>query len=301
MTLRWLPRVVLITALLGASGWAAVDNDALPLCRADSVASQHAPTAPPSLTAGDSCRARPTSIQRVRPTQIPRPSTLAAPSGFEEPGDLGAAYHHLGVTSVDAWSGVLGRIGVRDVGVRPGSLDFTAARFMARRDVGDGITSWLEAGWAETGWSGDGRQRIYTYDTNRNAWTFFDDYKIGDGDQIWIYLEADPASTYEDKDVNWLAWLWWGDMWHLLAAQKLPLTSAALIEQYVEVYADTKQPGAYSVPLVPFDNVQLKAQPTASPIYWRENQAPATGGNGTSLYCVNWATRFDTWTAGDCL
>lgn len=297
MTLRWLPRVVLITALLGASGWAVLDRDAadaLPLCRAGEARSTHAPATPPSLTAGGSCRARPTSIQRVRPTTIPRPAGLAP--GLVAP----SAYHHLGVTTADTWSGVLGRILVRDVGVRAGTLDFTAARFMARRDGAEGTTSWLEAGWAETGWAGDGRQRIYTYDTNRNAWTFFDDYKIADGDRIWIYLEAAPESTREDQDANWQAWLWWGDKWHLLASQKLPLTGAALVEQYVEVYADAKQAGTYPVPTVAFDNVQVKPQPTADPIYWREADVPTNGGGGTGQYCVNWVTRFDTWSAGDC-
>lgn len=189
---------------------------------------------------------------------------------------------------------------MRDVGVRPQTLDFTAARFMARRDTGDGVMAWLEAGWAETGWSGDGRQRIYTYDTNRNAWTFFDDYKIADRDRIWIYLQAAPESSPEDQEATWLAWLWWGDKWHLLSAQKLPLTGIAQMEQYVEVYADTKSDGTYAVPPVSFDNVQVRAWHAEAPTYWREAEVPSTGGDGTALYCVNWQTRFDTWSAGDC-
>jgi hypothetical protein len=224
---------------------------------------------------------------------VPSPSSVQVGSGD--------AYQHLGVTSVDGWAGVLGRITVRDVGVRPRTLDFTAARFMARRDTSEGSTAWLEAGWAETGWSGDGRQRIYTYDTNRNAWTFFDDYKIADGDRIWIYLEAAPGSSPDDPDAAWLAWLWWGDMWHLLANQKLPLTGIAQLEQYVEVYADTNTDGTYAVAPIAFDNVQVKAKPAAEPIYWREADVATTGGAGTSRYCVYWANRFDTWSAGDCL
>ena len=287
MTLRWLPRCVLLAALLGTSGWVALDRDPadrLPLCDAASGASHHAPTAPPSLT-DDACRARPTSIQRVR--VVPAPAALAP-----------NPYHHLGATSTAPWSGVLGRITVRDPGVRAESLDFTAARFMARRDGSNGATSWLEAGWAETGWAGGGKQRIYTYDTNRNAWTFFEDYAISDGDQIWIYLEAGAASG--DLESEWLAWLWWGDKWHLLADQRLPLTSAALVEQYVEVYADAKRAGGYSVPPVAFDNVQVKERPGGEALFWREDQVPATTRMGTGAYCLNWVTRFDTWSAGDC-
>jgi len=292
VTLRWLPRFVVLTTLLGTSGWVALDRDPadrLPICDAAAGASHHSPAAPPSLS-GDACRARPTSIQRVR--AVPRPATATSTALTPNP------YHHLGATSSAPWSGVLGRITVRDPGVREQSLDFTAARFMARRDGTDGATSWLEAGWAETGWSGGGKQRIYTYDTNRNAWTFFEDYAIHDGDQIWIYIEASAVS--DQPQTGWLAWLWWGDKWHLLADQRLPLTSSAVVEQYVEVYADAKRVGGYSVPPVSFDNVQVKENPGGEARFWREDEVAATTGDGTGAYCLNWVTRFDTWSAGDC-
>ncbi|NUR72520.1 MAG: hypothetical protein HOU81_17020 [Hamadaea sp.] len=256
------------------------------------------PAEPPSLT-GDACRARATSVQRVRVAPLP--------SGLRSAG----SYSHLGATSTGTWSGVLGRITVRDPAVRPDTLDFTAARFMARRDAGDGHTSWLEAGWAETGWSGGGRQRIYTYDTNRNSWTFFEDYKIHSGDQVWIYLESGPDSGQLANE--WRAWLWWGDKWHLLASQRLPLTDSAQVEQYVEVYSDAQPgslsgeppgvqsaPASYSVPSVSFDNVQVKAVPAGQAQFWRDDTVPSTTGEGTAAYCVNWRTRFDTWSAGDC-
>ncbi|NUT36856.1 MAG: hypothetical protein HOV79_27695 [Hamadaea sp.] len=221
---------------------------------------------------------------------MPRPNTQrAAPN----------PYHHLGATSADAWAGVLGRIGVSDPQVRGKTLDFTAARFMARRSAGSGATTWLEAGWAETGWAGDGRQRIYSYDTNRNAWTFFDDYAIAPGDQVWIYLESTSDGAADATAATWLAWLWWGDKWHLLSRQDLPLTKTAQVEQYVEVYADPKRSGGYGVPPIAFDNVQVKAAPGEQPRFWREDVAPATTGD-SGAYCVNWTTRFDTWSAGDC-
>ncbi|NUO57791.1 MAG: hypothetical protein HOV71_12940 [Hamadaea sp.] len=216
------------------------------------------------------------------------------PSGLRSAG----SYSHLGATSAGTWSGVLGRITVRDPAVRPDTLDFTAARFMARRDAGEGRTSWLEAGWAETGWSGGGRQRIYAYDTNRNSWTFFEDYKIHSGDQIWIYLESGPDSG--QLATEWRAWLWWGDKWHLLASQRLPLTSSAQVEQYVEVYSDAQNPASYSVPPVSFDNVQVKSAPGGAAQFWRADTVPSTTGDGTAAYCVDWTTRFDTWSAGDC-
>ncbi|MEV6968089.1 hypothetical protein AB0M47_23560 [Hamadaea sp. NPDC051192] len=301
MTLRWLPRIALVAVLIATSGWTAFNDDPaarLPLCRPGQPAPDSPPTEPPSLTR-DACRARPTSVQHVRATPLP--------AGLRSPG----SYSHLGATSAGPWSGVLGRIGVRDPAVRKDTLDFTAARFMARRDAGDGHTTWLEAGWAETGWSGGGRQRIYTYDTNRNSWTFFEDYKIHSGDQIWIYLESGPDSGQLANE--WRAWLWWGDKWHLLASQRLPLTSSAQVEQYVEVYADAK-PGSlsgeppevqsalasYSVPPIAFDNVQVKSAPGGQAQFWRADSVPSTTGDGSAGYCVDWATRFDTWSAGDC-
>jgi hypothetical protein len=288
VTLRSLPRISLAAVLVATSGWAALNDDPasrLPLCRAAAQPPSDAPAEPPSLTR-DSCRARPTSVQRVRP--MPRPATMAPNDG----------YSHLGATSTGEWSGVLGRITVRDPAIRPDTLDFTAARFMARRDAGNGHTNWLEAGWAETGWGGGGRQRIYTYDTNRSSWTFFEDYKIHDGDQIWIYLESGPASGQLANE--WRAWLWWGDKWHLLASQRLPLTSSAQVEQYVEVYADTQKPASYSVPSISFDNVQVKSASGGQPQFWRSDVVPSTTGEGSGAYCVTWATRFDTWAAGDC-
>lgn len=132
---------------------------------------------------------QPAPVCQARPTGM-----IAAAAGLPlpEPG-----YHHLGATSGGGWSGVMGRLTVRDPGVRAGTHDFVATRFMAKRQQPSGI-SWLEAGWAETGWSGDGRQRVYTFDTASRSWTFYDQYPLRDGDQIWLYIHTDgepPAGT----------------------------------------------------------------------------------------------------------
>jgi hypothetical protein len=191
---------------------------------------------------------------------------------------------------------VLGRVTVRDPAVRRGSHDFVATRFMAKREA-DGKVSWLEAGWAETGWAGDGRQRIYTYDTKRSAWTFYDEYRIADGDQVWLYLHT--AST--TARTLWQAWLWWGDGWHLLTAQELPLGGKAQVEQYLEVHVDPRQSGdGLAVPRIGVDNVQVKAAPNGELRYWREAEVPTAPGGGTAAYCLEWVTRYDTWSAGDC-
>jgi hypothetical protein len=196
-------------------------------------------------------------------------------------------YHHLGAGTVGDWTGVVGRLTVRDTGVRAGTHDFVAARFMAKRETG-GRTAWLEAGWAETGWSGGGRQRVYTYDTNRGAWTFYNQYELADGDQIWI-------SVHTRRDGVWEAWLWWRDGWHLLTNQRLD-AERALLEQYVEVHVDGE--GTIAVPRISVDNVQVRDGDAVR--YWREADVRTASAGGSGGYCLDWATRFDTWTAGSC-
>ena len=239
----------------------------------------HRPVTRPSVSRGVTCRSRP-SRPLARSGGLPRPVS---------------GYHHLGATSGGEWSGVLGRLTVRDAGVRPGTHDFVATRFMAKRQA-PGRIAWLEVGWAETGWSGSGRQRIYTYDTNGKAWTFYDQYALRDGDQIWIYLHTEGTG----ERTVWQAWLWWGDGWHLLAAEELPLGERTQVEQYVEVFVDPRHGGpGFPVPPISLDNVQVKAAPAGDLRYWRDDVPTAPGGAG-GRYCVDWRARFDTWTAGDC-
>lgn len=206
-------------------------------------------------------------------------------------------YHHLGATTSGHWSGIVGRLAVRDPGVRPGTHDFVATRFMVKREAVEG-TAWLEAGWAETGWGGDGRQRIYTFDSNRNAWTFYDQFRLRDGDQVWLYLSAAPAPRTEST-VSWRAWLWWEGGWHLLTSQDLPLGSAARMEQYVEVFVDQRGGGReYPVPPIAVDRVQLRSD-GGGLRRWAE-AVPTSAGVGWGRYCVRWWSRFDRWLAGDC-
>jgi hypothetical protein len=205
-------------------------------------------------------------------------------------------YHHLGATTIGTWAGVQGRLTVRDPGVRPGTNDFVANRFMVKRESAGKVT-WLEAGWAETGWTGGGRQRVYTFDSSRNAWTFYDQYRLASGDQIWIDLRADRSGA----SPVWRAWVWWGNAWQLLVAEALPLTGKAQVEQYVEVYLDPNLGDApLPVPRIPVDNVQVEAEPGGAMTYWRESDVPTTPGTSTAAYCLDWQTRFDTWSAGDC-
>ena len=215
-------------------------------------------------------------------------------------------YHHLGATTQDAWSGVLGRMSVGDPDVRAGSFDFVATRFMAKADTPGGVT-WLEAGWAETGWAGDGRQRIYTYDTNTGHWTFYDQYPIAAGDRIWIELTATrpaagavaPDTSAPDTSASWSAWLWWHDGWHLLTSQQLPIAEHATIEEYVEVYVDPARGGSIAVPTVQVDNVQLQRDPAAGMEYWTDDIGTSPG-DGTDGYCLAFPQPYVTWVAGSC-
>src|SRR2546429_9958886 len=85
-------------------------------------------------------------------TPDPRPEGPPLP----QPG-----YHHLGATTAGTWAGVLGQFAVRETGVRAGTFDFVATRFMAKASTPAG-TKWLEAGWGQTGWSGNGEQGVST-------------------------------------------------------------------------------------------------------------------------------------------
>jgi hypothetical protein len=207
----------------------------------------------------------------------------------------GPGYHHLGATTDGTWSGVLGRMTVRDPAVRAGSYDFVATRFMAKASTPDGV-KWLEAGWAETGWAGGGRQRVYTFDTNTNTWAFYDQYPIKDGDQIWIELQTSESGTQP----TWTAWLWWGNAWRLLTRQRLPIGDHATVEEYVEVYVDPTLGGTVDVPPIEVDNVQVKSDPAGGMRYWTADGVPTSPGTGADAYCLTWQTAYDTWNAGSC-
>lgn len=217
------------------------------------------------------CRAKVTAMQRVNATPAP-------------------GYHHLGATTATRWSGVIGRVEITDAEVRPDTYDFVATRFMAKAQTMDG-TAWLEAGWTETGWNGIGRQRIYTYDTNRQSWVFYDEYQIKPGDRVWIYLHTEQ----EGDRPAWQAWLWWGEKWNLLTSQELPIGSRALIEQYVEVHGDKP----IRVPPVNVDSVALQDGPQGPRNYW-DGDVPTSPGAGAGGYCLNWIVRYSAWTAGTC-
>jgi hypothetical protein len=219
-------------------------------------------------------------------------------SGRGQGGVTPSGYHHLGANTSGEWAGVSGRMSVVDGSVRARSYDFVAGRFMAKRNMGRGNIAWLEAGWAETGWAGPGRQQIYTFNTNTKTWQFYGQYAVKPGDKIWIDLHSDPSGL-------WSAWLWWGDRWNLLTAQLLPIGRTATVEQYVEVHVDAGRPGLIDVPPVMVDNVRLRPAEGGEAKLWREDVPTLTGTDPAQRrlnggFCLDWLTRYDTWTAGDC-
>jgi hypothetical protein len=80
-----------------------------------------------------------------------------------------------------------------------------------------------------------------------------------------------------------------------LTSQQLRTTRAQL-EQYVEVHVDGD--GTVGVPRITVDNVQVRDGDTSR--YWREADVRTASGGGSGGYCLDWATRFDTWSAGTC-
>jgi hypothetical protein len=261
----------------------------LPVCNPKS-ASTAPPAGPPKVTSARACRAGDKKVQKASGRKTREAG--AAVGGRSAPG-----YTHLGAGTADEWAGVSGRIAVTDSAVRRNTYDFVASRFMAKQPRADGGVEWLEAGWAETGWSGAGRQRIYTFDTNTWSWRFHDQYVLRPGDRIWLDLRA-------GTDGSWNAWLWWDNRWNLLASERLPLGRTAQIEQYVELHVDPRKPARVTVPPVTVDNVRLLDDGDAR--MWRndvdtltDDDEPQGRGAGGGL-CLNWITRYDTWSAGNC-
>nr|WP_308129346.1 hypothetical protein [Actinoplanes polyasparticus] len=263
-----------------------VEAKRLPVCPT-ARASKRAPAGPAGPAAPGACRAAghilESGVRLARRGQ----------AGFTPSG-----YHHLGANTGGEWAGVSGRMSVVDGSVRPRSYDFVAGRFMVKRNLGRGNIAWLEAGWAETGWAGPGRQQIYTFNTNTKTWQFYSQYTLRPGDKLWLDLHSDASGT-------WSAWLWWGDRWNLLTAQLLPVGRTATIEQYVEVHVDSGKPGLIDVPPVMVDNVRLRPADGTEPRLWREDVPTLTGTDPAQRrlnggFCLDWLTRYDTWTAGDC-
>ncbi|WP_231953610.1 hypothetical protein [Actinoplanes derwentensis] len=267
-----------MAVLAGAGPATAAPEPQLPEC-APGRASTTAPVAPAGLSSPRACRA-----------DHPLESTKIAftPSG----------YHHLGAVTSGEWGGVSGRFSVVDGGIRAQTYDFIVGRFMAKKDLGAGRITWLEAGWAETGWASPGRQHVYTFNTNTNRWQFYDQYAVRPGDQVWLDISGDRTGM-------WRAWLWWDNRWNLLTQQRLPLGGSAQIEQYVEVHVDATRPARLDMPKVTVDNVQVRPVGGGPARYWREDIATLTGTTPGEQqrrggFCLDWQTRYDTWSAGNC-
>jgi hypothetical protein len=247
----------------------------LPGCGTPGPVSTTPPTGPATVASPRACRAGGPVLESEK--------FAFTPSG----------YHHLGAGTRGEWGGVSGRFSVVDGSVRPQTYDFVVGRFMAKRDLGGGRIAWLEAGWSETGWASPGRQHIYTFDTNTNRWQFYDQYPVRPGDQVWLDVSTDRTGL-------WRAWLWWNNRWNLLTQQQLPLGPSARIEQYVEVHVDASRQTKIDVPTVTVDNVRLRPGGGGAAQYWREDVATETGEAARGGFCLDWKTRYDTWTAGNC-
>jgi len=253
-------------------------------CPAHPAPSTRAPDAAPT---GAGCRATPTEAESA-----PSTGSRAAPDGGVEDA---TGYRHLGAVTGDGYAGVTGGLGVSDPGVRSGTNDFVAVRFMAVGSSG-GKGTWLEAGWTEDGWQ-DAAQHVYTYNTNQMSWSYYDQYPIKPGDTVWFALQS--AGT-DGSGAVWRAWLWWGDRWNLLAEQTLPIGTRTPIEQYVEVYTDPARGRGYPLPRT--DVEQVRVEPGAGQPYvdWRPPDVATDVSPNYPGYCVDWLTQYTTWYARTC-
>jgi hypothetical protein len=289
--IRHLARWCALAGLAGALAVAApaLSDETLHTCAPGGRASDGPPTGPAGPDSPGACEA---AVSRIPESAVNVGRLRSAVPESLTPG----GYHHLGAGTGGEWGGVSGRISVVDGAIRPRTYDFVAGRFMVKRDMGGGSIAWLEAGWAETGWAGVGRQHIYTFNTNTKTWQFYDQYALKPGDRVWLDLHT-------DADNVWQAWLWWNNRWNLLTAQRLPIGPSAYVEQYVEVYADPRRGTRIDVPPVTVDNVQLRPVGGGGSRYWRDDVNTLTADvttQRTGGFCLNWTTRYDTWTAGDC-
>lgn len=201
-----------------------------------------------------------------------------------------AAYTHLGATTLGAWGRVSGQVTVTDPAVRRDTYDFVAARFMAKQETTGG-TRWLEAGWAEVGWGGEGRQRVYTFDTASNSWTFYDQFPLRPGDHITIALTGAGS--------RWSATLLWRGQWYPLTSTALPDGGYATIEEYVEVYHDPAKPGRpLTVPAVSVSQVTVAGPGAPRP--WVQSAVPSYRGGVPVGYCVTNVDEWTDWSAGTC-
>jgi hypothetical protein len=204
-------------------------------------------------------------------------------------------YRHLGATTDDGYAGVTGALTVTDPGVRHGTDDFVAVRFMALGAAG-GKAKWLEAGWTEDGWR-DNAQHLYTYDTDHMDWSYYDQYPIRAGDTVHLALESGGAAS---GGTVWRALLWWDDRWNQLVSVTLPIGSTARIEQYVEVYADPSRGGDIRLPRTDVGDVQVETAAGGPFTAWRDPAVPTSESAPYTGYCVSWLTRHDTWYAASC-
>jgi hypothetical protein len=272
---RWCLPTGLAAALAVAAPAISGTEAGLPACGTPGPAPTSTPTGPATVDSPRACRVGGPVLESERIAFTP------------------AGYHHLGAGTRGEWGGVSGRFSVVDGSIRPQTYDFVVGRFMAKRDLGGGRIAWLEAGWSETGWASPGRQHIYTFDTNTNRWQFYDQYAVRPGSQVWLDISTDRTGL-------WRAWLWWNNRWNLLTQQRLPLGPSARIEQYVEVHVDASRQTKIDVPTVTVDNVQLRPAGGGPVRYWREDVATETAAPSRGGFCLDWKTRYDTWTAGDC-
>jgi hypothetical protein len=69
------------------------------------------------------------------------------------------------------------------------------------------------------------------------------------------------------------------------------------------VHVDKSRPARVEVPPVTVDNVQLRPPDGGVARYWRDDVDTQIGDQAQQRaggFCLNWVTRYDTWTAGDC-
>lgn len=256
-------------------------------CPVTGAPSTHPPRpGSPGSTADRACRAAPTEVRGGHVPTRPRHGRAEDATG----------YRHLGAVTGTDYAGIAGRLAVTDPGVRGGSNDFVAARFMALGTV-DGRGQWLEAGWTEDGWLNDDAQHVYTYNTNTMRWSYYNQYPIKPGDRIRLVLQSGDST---EKGTTWRAWLWWDNRWNLLDQQRLPIGERTAIEQYVEVYLDPSRSGGYRLPATGVTDVALQPASGRRFTGWRDPTVRTSESASYPGYCVAWRDRHDDWSAASC-
>jgi len=192
------------------------------------------------------------------------------------------AYKFLGAeTTSEGGRGVCAEISVSDPSVPHGldGRDFFYAWIMV---YSSDRARWIQVGWSDVGWESDVRC-VTEYDTEHNAWRFYDRYPLVVGHSYSFEICAEGNGS-------WASWIWWNNRWDLLIEAQIGLGSAERVGEFCEVCTSTND--WFNVSTTTFRSTCLLTDSGWN--LWTIQQ-PATLYDFNYPYVVNWSTQYCDW------